>query len=1094
MASKKTVTIEHLADLVPPMQRIEGFDEVVRALTDGRQATIDGAWGSACALSVAALVQRAPSTLLIVLPRLIDVDEFAADVQAFLDETPTVFPAWESLPSEHNVADVVFGGRLRVLNALSSSAPPSVVVTSIGALLQPVPSRKERGASSLTLKVGEEIEPHEFLRKLVDCGFERVHSIERPGEFAMHGGIVDVFPPDQIDPVRFEFFGDEIESIRRFDAETQRKIDDIDEAMLSLVAPVNLEMPDDSDAAAASANDGEHFLQSLPAGSWMVLTELQETVDEGRHYLDRLADPRGLFGVDATLAQCAEFPLLTVSGLAADTGAATCRLRTQSIERFTGPKNEVLIELAEVAGRDESVLIACHNEGERDRLRELLAEAETDADLAKRVQLCVGRISHGFRLLAAKLVVLGDHELFGRTQIHRVPRRKKIESRAIDDFLDLNEGDLVVHLTHGIGRYRGMKLLEKDERAEEHLAVEFRDSIVVYVPVSLIHLVQKYVGATRAVARLSKVGGKSWVKKKQKAEEAVADLAADMLRLQATRASRPGIAYPEDSHWQHEFGASFPYTETDDQLLAIADVKRDMERSQPTDRLICGDVGYGKTEVAMRAAFKAIDAGRQVAVLVPTTVLAEQHCRTFTERMAEYPFVIEGLSRFRTKKQQRKILEGLESGGIDLVIGTHRLVQKDVRFRDLGLLVIDEEQRFGVDAKEMLKRMRLEVDVVTMTATPIPRTLHMSLLGVRDISNLTTAPQDRVAVETRLGRFDEELIRNAIIRELNRNGQVYFVHNKVYDIQTVADRVQSIVPEAKIDIGHGQMAEGALEGAMLRFVSGETDVLVCTTIIESGLDIPNANTIFIDQADRYGLADLHQLRGRVGRYKHRAYCYLLLDEGRSVTPIAAKRLRAIEEYSELGAGFKIAMRDLEIRGAGNILGTEQSGHIAAVGYELYCQLLEHAVGRLKKEPVQDHLHVAIDLPVSAFFPEDFMPPGRQKIDVYRKMSTARNLEQLRDVGRELEDRFGTLPEDVTRLLSVRELQVLAAGWQIDEVRLEERFARFGYRNSSRIKELSQREGSRLRIADAESAYLLLDDPDAVNEPLLDELKSVLRPS
>ncbi|MGH7128485.1 MAG: transcription-repair coupling factor, partial [Planctomycetaceae bacterium] len=507
--------------------------------------------------------------------------------------------------------------------------------------------------------------------------------------------------------------------------------------------------------------------------------------------------------------------------------------------------------------------------------------------------------------------------------------------------------------------------------------------------------------------------------------EAVTDLASDMLRLQAAREAKPGHAFPPDSHWQHEFDAAFPRTETDDQLLAIADVKDDMQRPRPMDRLICGDVGYGKTEVAMRAAFKTIDGGRQVAVLVPTTVLAEQHGRTFSERMAEFPITIESLSRFKSKRRQQEILERMRTGAVDIVIGTHRLVQKDVAFKDLGLVVIDEEQRFGVEAKEMLKRLRLEVDVLTMSATPIPRTLHLSLLGIRDISNLTTPPQDRQAIETRIAYFDDQLVKSAIVRELNRGGQVYFVHNRVYNIRSIADRIQSLVPEAGVDIGHGQMPEGQLEEAMLRFVTGATDVLVCTTIIESGLDIPNANTIFIHMADKCGLAELHQLRGRVGRYRHRAYCYLLVEQGRSLTTVGEKRLRAIEEFSELGAGFKIAMRDLEIRGAGNILGTEQSGHISTVGYELYCQLLENAVRRLKNEPVREQRHMAIDLPVSAFIPESYVPPGRHRVEMYRKLSSVQTVDELRELADEFRDRFGPVPAETRRLLEQKELELLA---------------------------------------------------------------------
>jgi transcription-repair coupling factor (superfamily II helicase) len=527
-------------------------------------------------------------------------------------------------------------------------------------------------------------------------------------------------------------------------------------------------------------------------------------------------------------------------------------------------------------------------------------------------------------------------------------------------------------------------------------------------------------------------------------------------------------------------------------LRAVAEVKADMERPRPMDRLICGDVGYGKTEVAMRAAFKAVDGGRQVAVLVPTTVLAEQHFRSFSERMAEYPVHIAALSRFKSRLEQKEVLDGLAAGTVDIVIGTHRLLSPDVKFQDLGLLIIDEEQRFGVEAKELLKRLRLEVDVLTLSATPIPRTLHLSLLGVRDISNLETPPQDRMAVETRICRFDGDLIRQAIIRELNRNGQVYFVHNRVYNIETVADRLRSLVPEAVVDVVHGQMGEDALERAMLSFVTGRTDVLVATTIIESGLDIPNANTIFIHQADQYGLADLHQLRGRVGRYKHRAYCYLLLEEGKSLTPTAARRLKAIEEFSELGAGFQIALRDLEIRGAGNILGSEQSGHIAAVGYELYCQLLENAVRALKGEPLKEHRHVAVDLPVSAYLPEDYVPPGRQKIEMYRKLSSVQSREQWDLLREEFRDRFGPLPAPVEALLQIRELQLLAATWQIDEIRLEGDYAVFGYRNPRKIQHLARVSPHPLRIVDTRSAYLVLPPRCDRSTQLLGLLKSVLQ--
>jgi transcription-repair coupling factor (superfamily II helicase) len=1104
MAATGPIVATALTDLVPRLLQSEGLVEVAAALARGESAAVDGAWGSSCALTAAAIASRCPGTLLVVLPRPSEVDDFAADMMGFLGTAPDVFPAWESLPQESGVRDPIYGGRLRVLRRLGSDEPPRVIVTSISALLQPVPPRAERVAGTRTVRVGETLEIDGLLRWLVEQGFERVPAIEIAGEFCMHGGILDLFPADAEDPIRIELFGEEVESIRRFDAETQRKLEDLTEVELTIVGARKEPAADLGESAAEdkglrndrTANDRaaeESLIDSLPAGTWIALGELADIVEEGKTYLMRMENPRGLFTVAHTLERLTKFPSLTVAAIAGDSYDTTCHLRVESIERFSGPRTEALAELESVVGRDEQVLIACHNDGERTRLAELLAEP--GRTLGGRVELCIGHVTHGFRLVAEGLIVLSDQELFGRTELRREARRRTYETRAIDTFLELSEGDLVVHLTNGIGIYRGMELLDKGDQKEEHLILEFADNVRVYVPISLIYLVQKYIGASKSSPQLSKLGSATWAKKKERVASAVLDLASDMIQLQARREAREGIAFPVDSHWQQEFEAAFPYTETKDQASAIIDVKEDMQRLRPMDRLLCGDVGYGKTEVAMRAAFKAVEAGKQVAVLVPTTVLAEQHYRTFSERLAEFPFNVHVLSRFCTKGQQQETLLGMETGEVDIVVGTHRMVQKDVRFKDLGLLVIDEEQRFGVDAKEMLKRLRLEVDVLTMSATPIPRTLHLSLLGIRDISNLTTPPRDRQAIETRICRFDAELIRRAIIRELNRNGQVFFVHNRVYNIRTLADRLQSIVPEARFDVAHGQMGEHQLEEAMFKFVTGKTDVLVCTTIVESGLDIPNANTIFIHQAGKYGLADMHQLRGRVGRYKHRAYCYLLLEEGQTLTSTAARRLKAIEEFSELGAGFKIAMRDLEIRGAGNILGTEQSGHITSVGYELYCRLLDNAVRSLKNEPVREPFHVGIDLPVSAFLPGSYVASMKQKIEIYRKLSQVESVEQLAEWEAELRDRFGPLPPEVERLREVRQLQVFAHHWQIDDIHLEApKYAVFRYRNPRKIGQLAKRWEGQLRVVDALSAYLVLPERELSTDELVATLKSVLQPA
>jgi transcription-repair coupling factor (superfamily II helicase) len=1123
MTTATPTTTAPLAALAKRARRWSGLADVAAALRQGKPASLDGVWGSSGALVVAALSQETDGPIVVVLPNEKELDAFAADAVSFGVGSHVIFPAWDRLPEEIRSSDPVWGSRLRVVSAMEGKAAPKLVITTLPALLQPVPSRESRTAASKTLSVGQTLDVDAFLRWLVDQGFERVSTIASPGEVSCHGGILDVFSPDAADPVRIELYGDEIDSLRTFDVETQRKLRDLHDVTLTVVAPTTALLSSflspcgrgaggegtgresssfDEPPHPLPRSGGEgtehrerpsaHFLDTIPANSWIALFEPAELNESGKHYLDRLDDRRGLFSVEATWERVGRFPAFSLAPLLTGSLGETVHLQVTSIERFTGTKGEALRELAEVVQRDEQVVIACHNEGARERLAELLHE--TDIELAQRVGLCVGSVSRGFRLVSERTVVLSDNELFGRVQVRRAPRKRRHDSRAIDSFLDLSEGDLVVHLSHGIARYRGMKLLDKDGQKEEHLHLEFRDGVKLFVPVTLIHLVQKYIGGGKVAPELSKLGGLTWAKRKKQVAEAVADLASDMIRLQAERETKPGFAYPPDSHWQQEFEAAFPYTETDDQLRAIADCKDDLMRGRPMDRLICGDVGYGKTEVAMRAAFKAVDAGKQVAVLVPTTVLAEQHFRSFSERMAEFPVTLASLSRFKSKAEQREVLQGLEQGTIDIVIGTHRLIQPDVRFKDIGLLIIDEEQRFGVEAKEMLKRLRLEVDVLTLSATPIPRTLHMSLVGIRDISNLETPPQDRLAVETRVSRFDADLIRHAIIRELNRNGQVYFVHNRVYNIQTIAERIRTIVPEATVDIMHGQMHEDDVEAAMLGFVSGRTDVLVATTIIESGLDIPNANTIFIHQADKYGLSDLHQLRGRVGRYKHRAYCYLLLEEGRTLTPQAARRLKAIEEFSELGAGFKIAMRDLEIRGAGNILGTEQSGHIAAVGYELYCQLLENAVRALKQEPLKEHRHVAVDLPVTAYLPDAYVPPGRFKIEMYRKLSGAQNAEQLAEVQAEFRDRFGPWPAEVDRLFQVRELQLLAQAWQVDEIRLEGEYAVFGYRNPRKIQKLAKRSDHPLRIVDDRFAYLVLPSGLDRQRHLIDLLKAVLQRS
>ncbi len=957
-----------LRQLAKRLDAQDGYADCVASLTAGHGAALGGVWGSSCALVAANLVQHAQVALVVVCPQDGDVDDFCDDLAIFTSASPEKFPAWETAPGERDIQDEAHGDRLRVLKLLAAEQPTKLIVTSIQALLQPVPPRELLTQQTRRLKVGDEIEPTALLRWLAENGFQNTSAVELPGEFSPRGGIIDVFAPDWFHPVRIELFGDTVESLRRFEVGTQRSLESLDsiditalpasgqesvvggqdeERVASDAAQRESSPVHDSPLASRPSHLASHFSSYLPPQSWFLLAEPHDMQEEARHYRQRLDRPQDVHDLDETLASIYQFPSITASAVASGSMEAECQLRIESVERFSGDIAKVRDEL-DTVGLGFDVHLVCPTEAEVERLREIFGTTKLAA--SGRLHFPIGRLQAGFRLVGERIVLVSSGELFHRQDLHRPTRRRL--GRVIDSFLELREGDYVVHLSHGIGRYRGMKLLGKARRsrgasgsrvprrhADLRAGLEHR-------PGAKIHRRQQ--GPADAGAHRRSVVGPP--------ETSRGALDRRSGRRDAPGASdapsAPGIEFPPDSEWQREFDAAFPYQETPDQLTTIAAIKHDMRQPRPMDRLLCGDVGYGKTELAIRSAFKAVDAGHQVAVLVPTTILAEQHRRTFTERMAEFPFRIEVLSRFATDKQQRETIAGLIDGSVDIVIGTHRLAQADVNFHNLGLLIIDEEQRFGVEVKERLKALRTTVDVLTMTATPIPRTLHMSLLGLRDISNLETPPEDRLAVETRVTRFDDELIRHGVMRELNRNGQLFFVHNRINDIDLLAFKLQNIVPDARIRIAHGQMPEHQLEQVMLDFVAHQFDILLATTIVESGLDIPNANTIFIDEADRYGLADLHQLRGRVGRYKHRAYCYLLVDPNKYLSTSSAKRLRAIEEFSDMGAGFAIAMRDLEIRGAGNILGTQQSGHIAAIGYELYCELLEQAVRRVQKLPPQ----------------------------------------------------------------------------------------------------------------------------------------------
>jgi transcription-repair coupling factor (superfamily II helicase) len=1044
-----------------PLDILRSTPQVARLAQDlgaGRRVVARGSAGSATHLLAGAIAAETKRPVLLVAAHLDECDE-AVDELASMGLDADRFPALEALPGESTAALDLFAERLRTVRRAASGALPGVLVAPIQALMQGVPPVESLGSLSRDISKGQTVSLSGLVRWLESAGYSRRDAVEEPGEFAVRGGIMDVFPPGigglvetKPTPVRLDFFGDEIDKLTEIDLNTMGSDRVIDR--IELLA---------ADPALIQSDRGVLFPTLLPPGVLVVLNELAEIVEQARGYYERVTDARGIFGPPAVLAALqkhahafAEINRFSAGSASAD---ATLELPLVNVPPFSKDLTEAMKELAGLA-REGRVLVCCQNEGERQRFGELAAEHLADA--ASSTDSVVAYVHEGFIWSGEiPVAVLPYHELVNRFTVRR--RGGKISAgRAMDTFLDLSVGDFVVHADHGIAQLVGLTMLAprdlpgankptlptqalkrpasksspKDPDEQEYLVLEFAGASKLYVPAVQIDLVQKYVGGFKGKPPLSTLGGARWQHQKERVEESVRDLAGELLRVRAAREHIPGVAFPQDTAWQREFEEEFPYEETEDQIAGLAAIKADMHNPRPMDRLICGDVGFGKTELAIRAAFKAAEFGKQVAVLVPTTVLAEQHERTFRSRFAGYPFRIESISRFKEGKEIRDILDSCRKGQVDVLIGTHRVLSEDVKFADLGLVVVDEEQRFGVEHKERLLRLRLTADVLTLSATPIPRTLHMALLGIRDISNLTTPPVDRRAIVTEVLPYNERRIKQAIERELAREGQVFFVHNRVHNIEEVADRVQALVPSASVIFGHGQMDGDDLEAVMLKFIRGDADILVSTTIIESGIDIPSANTMIICDADRFGLSELHQLRGRVGRSKHRAYCYLMLPEERTLTDQGKKRLQAIEQYSMLGAGFKIAMRDLEIRGAGNILGPEQSGHIAAVGYEMYCQLLEGAVHELKNEPPPPKPSAtSVEIGVVGTIPRTYIPSDQRRLEAYRRIATAASKADLDKVKADLVAAYGDPPKPTVRLFLVAELRTAAAALGVRSVTL-----------------------------------------------------------
>jgi len=938
---------------------------------------VSGLWGGSKAFFVLGLKGRISQPLLVITEREDELERLREDLKAFGGES--------SLFSQENREDSLVS-----LYHLSVQRNP-LLVTTLDSVKKKIISPFQFSLLSLALSKGRKIKYRKISEKLTHAGYERVDIVEGAGAFRLRGEILDVWSPNFDRPLRVVFFEDQIEGMRWFDPLTQRSIGTVAEAK---VIPAKL----------SDEKSSHTIFDYFPEDGVMLLDNLE-------------------FASSARRRQLLQICLSILPQ------RSSINFSTKSPPSFHGKIGLFCQELANWRKQGYGTYIFCNNEGEKSRLEELLREQGGGIFPDFRI----GSPNSGFIFPVLKLVVVSEKEIFGRYKIrHRYPKLK-YPARRLSDLIELNVGDYVVHEMYGIGKYLGLKQIEIEDRFTDYIAIEYAKGDKLYVPIEEFNLVQKYVGTEGYKPKLYSLDSTAWRQLTAKVKKSVQRIARELLEIYAARQKLPGHAFPQDSHYEKEFADAFIYETTPDQERAIEEVKQDMMRQKPMDKIVCGDVGYGKTEVAMRAGLKAVFDSKQVAVLAPTTILVEQHYHTFSERFADYPVVIEMLSRFKSKKEQKEIVEKLKQGSVDIVIGTHRLLQKDIEFFDLGLVVIDEEQRFGVRHKEKLKQLRKTVDVLTLTATPIPRTLSMALGGVRDMSVIDTPPQGRIPIETYLGGYNEEIVEMAIRNEIRRGGQVFYVHNRVETIETVARSLKVMMPDVRIGIAHGKMAASELERVMVKFINKEYDLLVATTIVEAGLDIPNVNTMIITNGHELGLAQLYQLRGRIGRDKYKAYCYIFYPRQLPLSDIAEKRLQTIAQCTELGSGFKIALRDLELRGAGNILGPEQHGHILEVGFDFYCKLLEEAVKSEKCIKIERERPVEIDLQVDAYIPIDYIPDPAQRINMYRKFASSRDFQSLGKITEELEDRYGDIPPPCLTLFELVELRLLTKRLGIEKI-------------------------------------------------------------
>ncbi|MDE2484156.1 MAG: transcription-repair coupling factor [candidate division NC10 bacterium] len=1042
--------------------------EIATRLDSGVDALyLTGLFGASKALILSQIARRARRPLVVLTSSSATAELLAKDLHVFFGGSVGFLP-------ERDEDSEARYQRIACLAGLATKELHLTVVSLRAALERLSPPSALLGAV-FTLCVGRLIARDELLGALEIGGYRRVHQVTDRGEYSLRGNLLDLFPltpglsrveaPDL--PVRAEFFGDEVLELRAFDPVTQRSIRAVEQVT---VLPV-VEVPLAGEAHRQALEESADLLQYVtPDALWVLVdpaglqaaardTALPTSLLDWSDVEQRLSLRPRIF--------LEEF--LPPNRLAEE---ATIGFQVRTIPAYRGRMTEVIRDLEGWRRQGRRIHLVCRSDAQGRRLAEVLREHDVAAsvgpEMASPGEIAVlsRELSSGFHLDEASLTYITEAEIFGTR--HIPPRRSRPkEVSPLGSYQDLAYGDFVVHEDHGIGVYKGLRQLTVGGTEGDYVLIVYADHAKLYVPTGKLHLIHRYAGADGSPPALDRLGSASWAKAKERVKASVREMAQELLALYAARQVIKGHALPPDTPWQREFEAGFPYEETPDQLQAIADVKADMEREKPMDRLICGDVGYGKTEVAMRVAFKTVMGGKQVAVLVPTTVLALQHAQTFSERFGGFPVKVEMLSRFRSRKEQGEVLRGVRDGTVDIVIGTHRLLQKDVHFRDLGLLVVDEEHRFGVAAKERLKQLRRQVDVLTLTATPIPRTLHMSMLGVRDISTIETPPENRLSIKTTVARFDPALIKEAIEHELDRGGQVFFVHNRVESIQRVARLIKRLVPEARLAVAHGELPEERLERIMCDFYDGKCNVLLCTTIIESGLDVGAANTIIIDRADALGLAQLYQLRGRVGRDKHRAYAYLLVPKDAALTEVAKRRLQVIAELTELGSGFKVAARDLEIRGAGNLLGPEQHGQIAAVGIDLYCRLIESTVKELKGEAVAEPVEPSVRLEAEGYLPEGYVEDPNVRLQLYKRLAALSVPQEVAAFREELVDRFGEPPHETERLLAAVALRILARTLHIREVDAAGKTLRIVFSESpplapDKVAALLREEGGRLR--------------------------------